>query len=503
MGTHRVGLMLLALAAPTAAISISQSNPHYLEFRGRTTVLSTSAEHYGGLINTDFDYAEYFETLGAHGLSLTQAFVGSYVEPDDDCDPTGLNPTSNPLSPANGSYIAPWARAQGHPGGPKAGNKFDLTTFDTAYFERLEKYVSSAAKHGVVVQLVLFCGYDAKHQFIFDVSPLNPANNVNAGMAGVNRSTVYTRDAGPAMLEVQLAMARKLATAVQHHDNVMFELIFTSIGTEAKWAAQVAAAVRAADPDSLIIVPREWVQAMPFTAGILANCGAGSNCTDAAGAVRPPADPGRPVLLDSASAAAAGKTPFEVAQLYRAMYWRWMLDGGAVAYNLDWSYTVDNEDGTKQDAQTKATPSGPVYRQIMSVLGRFMGGLELDGLAPRAGWITFEGAGIGASTARGGWPRAASVDRVSALAPTRAVGSGRGGRRAARTYVAYVPAGVNAIKVSLRANTPVADFCECEWLDTVSGKVTHGQSIRIGNWTLVAVPKAAGAAGVVLTAACH
>ena len=37
----------------------------------------------------DFDYAEYFETLGAHGLSLTQAFVGSYVEPDDDCDPTG------------------------------------------------------------------------------------------------------------------------------------------------------------------------------------------------------------------------------------------------------------------------------------------------------------------------------------------------------------------------------------------------------------------------------
>ena len=187
-----------------------------------------------------------------------------------------------------------------------------------------------------MVQLVLFCGYDAKHQFIFDVSPLNPANNINAGMAGVNRSNVYTLDAGPAMLEVQLAMARKLATAVQHHDNVIFELVFTSIGTEAKWAAQVAAAVRAADPDSLIVVPREWVQAMPFTAGILANCGAGSNCSDAAGAIRPPADAGRPVLLDSASAAAAGKTPSEVAQLYREMYWRWMLDGGAVVYNLDW-----------------------------------------------------------------------------------------------------------------------------------------------------------------------
>lgn len=183
------------------------------------------------------------------------------------------------------------------------------------------------------------------------------------------------------------------------------------------------------------------------------------------------------------------------------------------------SYTVGNEDGTKQDAQTKATPSGPVYRQIMSVLGRFMGGLELDGLAPGVGWIVFEAAGIGASTAAGaaggaGWPRAASVDRVSALAPTRAVPSashfgagsgrgGRGGRRTARTYVAYVPAGVNAIKVSLRAHTPAADSCECEWLDTVGGKVTRGQSVRTGNWTRVAVPEAAGAAGVALTVACY
>ena len=34
--------------------------------------------------------------------------------------------------------------------------------------------------------------------------------------------------------------------------------------------------------------------------------------------------------------ASVGKTPAEVAQSYREMYWRWMLDGGGVAYNLDW-----------------------------------------------------------------------------------------------------------------------------------------------------------------------
>ena len=79
---------------------------------------------------------------------------------------------------------------------------------------------------------------------------------------------------------------------------------------------QVAAAVRVGDPDSLIIVPREWVSTMPFTAGILANCGAGSICSDAAGAVRPPADAGRPSLLDSASVVLQLRHRFVVTMSY-------------------------------------------------------------------------------------------------------------------------------------------------------------------------------------------
>jgi hypothetical protein len=39
--------------------------------------------------------------------------------------------------------------------------------------------VGAAKRHGVVVQLGLFCGYDASHEFIWDVSPMNPINNVN------------------------------------------------------------------------------------------------------------------------------------------------------------------------------------------------------------------------------------------------------------------------------------------------------------------------------------
>ena len=43
--------------------------------------------------------------------------------------------------------------------GSKGGNKFDLTKYNDAYFERLQSYVSTASDHGIVVQIGLFCGY--------------------------------------------------------------------------------------------------------------------------------------------------------------------------------------------------------------------------------------------------------------------------------------------------------------------------------------------------------
>ena len=173
------------------------------------------------------------------------------------------------------------------------------------------------------------------------------------------------------------------------------------------------------------------------------------------------------------------------------------------------SFTVGNENGTKHDAQTVVTPSGPAYRQIMSVLGRFMGGLDLDRLAPEAGWIAFETAGDDATTAAGavaaaGSPHATTVARVSALAPTRAVlaNIGLGSVHGQRTYAAFVPASVNAIKVNPQAGVRAEDTCKCEWLDTVTGKVTPGPSVRTGSWTSVSVPEVASKAGVALTVAC-
>ena len=62
-------------------ITLHPDNPHYFRYQGKPTVLITSAEHYGAVINLDFDYIRYLETLAADNLNLTRVFTGPYVEP--------------------------------------------------------------------------------------------------------------------------------------------------------------------------------------------------------------------------------------------------------------------------------------------------------------------------------------------------------------------------------------------------------------------------------------
>ena len=61
-------------------IRLHPENPHYFLFRGRLTVLITSGEHYGAVLNPDFDYVTYLNTLQTKGFNLTRVFNGTYYE---------------------------------------------------------------------------------------------------------------------------------------------------------------------------------------------------------------------------------------------------------------------------------------------------------------------------------------------------------------------------------------------------------------------------------------
>ena len=67
------------LFAQKKPIALNELNPHYFTFRGKPTVLITSAEHYGAVVNLDFDYITYLDELSSKKLNLTRTFTGAYV----------------------------------------------------------------------------------------------------------------------------------------------------------------------------------------------------------------------------------------------------------------------------------------------------------------------------------------------------------------------------------------------------------------------------------------
>jgi len=59
--------MIYLLRLSADPIKPHPSNPHYFLFKGKPTVLITSAEHYGSVVNGDFDYETYLNALKSYG----------------------------------------------------------------------------------------------------------------------------------------------------------------------------------------------------------------------------------------------------------------------------------------------------------------------------------------------------------------------------------------------------------------------------------------------------
>src|SRR6266542_4817802 len=98
------------LLAQTNPISLDPENPHYFRYHSQPTIIITSGEHYGAVLNLDFDYGAYLDELQARQLNGTRTFSGAYLEPQG-----AFNIADNTLAPANGRYIGPWPRT-GTPG---------------------------------------------------------------------------------------------------------------------------------------------------------------------------------------------------------------------------------------------------------------------------------------------------------------------------------------------------------------------------------------------------
>ena len=150
---------------PNRPISLHPENPNYFLFQGKPTILLTSGERYGAVMNSAFDFEMYLNTLKSEGFNYTRIFIGPYSE-------TGGNNfgiTNNTMSPEPNNWLTPWVK-------DSKSMKYDLSKWNTDLFKRLKMFIAKASENGIVVEVTLFTSYYTNHQW--STSPFNPKNNI-------------------------------------------------------------------------------------------------------------------------------------------------------------------------------------------------------------------------------------------------------------------------------------------------------------------------------------
>ena len=119
----------------TGPIQLHPENQHYFLFKGKPLALISSAEHYGAVLNLNFDYRSYLETLSEDKMNYTRIFTGTYFEIEGE----SFGIQNNTLAPEKDKIITPWALVVSDLSGKV---KYDLSTWNVTYFERLRDFMA-------------------------------------------------------------------------------------------------------------------------------------------------------------------------------------------------------------------------------------------------------------------------------------------------------------------------------------------------------------------------
>ena len=371
--TLMVPLLLAATSLPAALsdpIALHPQNPHYFLWRDRPTILITSGEHYGAVLNRAFDFGTYLTTLQGHGFNLTRTFSGAY------CEPVGaFKIENNTLAPARDNLLCPWARSD-TPGYPNGGNRFDLTRWDGAYFQRLTDFVAAAGKRGIVVELVLFCPF--YEDAMWELSPMNARNNVH-GIGALPRTEVYTLKNGN-LLAVQDAMVQQIVKALADFDNVYYEICNEPYfgGVTEEWQNHIAQTIVQAEAG----LPKKHLIAQNIAnqSKRIENPNPNVSIFNFHYA-KPPAAVTQNYQLNKAIGDdETGFAGEDRVKPYRLEAWDFLVAGGAVYSNLDYSFIVGHEQG---DARINAPGGGgPELRKQLQILKEFLQGFDFIRMKP-------------------------------------------------------------------------------------------------------------------------
>ena len=230
--------LLTGVGLMAQPIQVHPVNSHYYLFRGKPTVLITSAEHYGAVVNKDFDYVAYLDALRSYGLNYTRIYPGFLIEP------VGKFMKGNTLGPRPASLVLPWARGKS-PGYMLGGNKFDLDRWDPAYFSRLKDFIAKAGERGIVVEI---CFFNAQYSDTWPISPHYWVNNIQGIGRGDFEDAQTLKE--PALVTREADYVRKITQEVNSFDHVILEicdepLLFgTPAESAGKWVSHMIEVIK-------------------------------------------------------------------------------------------------------------------------------------------------------------------------------------------------------------------------------------------------------------------
>lgn len=380
-----------------APIRLHPQNPHYFLWRNKAVVLIGSGEHYGAVLNADFDFHKYLQTLETSGLNYTRLFAGSYVE----LPAKSFGILRNDLAPAPGRFIAPWARssADGYAGG---GKKFDLTQWNPEYFSRLHDFLAEATRRGVVVEITLFSSQYGEPQW--NLSPFKPDNNVN-GTDPIDWKKLNTLENGN-ILGYQERYVRNLVREANAYPNVIFEIanepwsdrpVLADVINPYLFTGRDQYPNSVDLPDELTMAWQgrvaEWVQSeeakLPNRHLLAQDC---CNFRYASRQTLSGVDivnfhyayPEAALLnYGLGTALSYDETGFlgRSDDSYVRQAWNFMMAGGSAFDMLDYSFSVGHEDGSDRDANGPGGGS-PDLRRRLRILSEFLQELPLIEMSP-------------------------------------------------------------------------------------------------------------------------
>jgi hypothetical protein len=379
---------------PGQVFSVHPDNYRCFLYKGKPIKIVTTAEHYGAVMNTNFDYNVYLKEMRRTGQNQTRVFTFYRELWGHNIRNTLAVSKERPQA-----TIMPWQRVTGHGKGPDGLDKFDLNRWNPAYFARMKDYVRKCAEHGVICEIVLFCNpYDDKH---FDWFPCSKVSNVNGVGSDLDDRRQFMTLEVSTIVKFQERFVRKIVMELNEFDNVYYEICnepysktfpkeWTTRGEA--WHAHIARFVREVEKD----LPKKHLIAV--------------NVPDSEALVKNPDidilnhhyPPGvrtwsslrkrdhyrKPLVYDENYSGVVGKKPAERYAINRSEGWVTILSGCAGFSNLDWTFTAADETGSgKAPLRDGRKIDGRPLRKWLDIFRKLLGQYDVEALVPAVGML--------------------------------------------------------------------------------------------------------------------